>query len=78
MSVFTDDDLRRLKEYVENNPEPSEWFEGQKALLNRLECAEQVCAKAQQLIYGQGAKTANDMIHEFDEALDAHRKSSGR
>ncbi len=41
--MFTNDDLKRLKEYIENNPEPSEWFEAQKALLARLEAAEKLC-----------------------------------
>ena len=73
--IFTDGDLKRLKEYI-NSGKPIEDGEMTKALLARLEAAEDVCRKMPLLIVVCNHKPQSwDVV---DEAYRAWRKAAGR
>jgi hypothetical protein len=80
--TFTDDDLKRLKEWVDDAILNNYYIEGKpelfKDLLARLEAAERVCEASEKVVRPKERIGNAPLEQAIYDALEAWRKAAGK
>ena len=80
--IFTDDNLKRLKEAIVHRKDPNDWmktFEAWEALLARLEAAEKSITMARAVILNRADEAMHEPLSKaYAEAMQEWRKAAGK